>query len=47
MNRFPRKNLMWLAFGIGCMIALCLPAVWVTRILAAVVIILGVMVIKC
>lgn len=42
-----KKNFMWLAFGLGCVIAVTLPAVWVTRILAVVVIILGVIVAKC
>ncbi|MBQ8980674.1 MAG: hypothetical protein IJ077_03595 [Eubacterium sp.] len=35
------KNLVFVAFGAGCAIALCLPTVWTTRILAVVVIILG------
>ncbi len=42
----PKKNFMWVAFGIGCAISLCLPAVWVTRILAGVIIVLGIMVVK-
>ena len=47
MNKLmQRKNYMWVAFGVGCIISLCLPAVWVTRILAAVIIILGVIVVK-
>lgn len=35
------KNIVFVAFGAGCAIALCLPTVWTTRILAVVVIILG------
>ena len=46
MKKFCFKNYAWAAFGIGCIIALCLPAVWVTRILAAVIIVLGFIVVK-
>lgn len=41
-----KGNFIWIAFGVGCIISLCLPAVWVTRILAGVIIILGIMVVK-
>ena len=37
-----KKNYLWIAFGVGCVLALCLPTVWTTRILAIVVIILGI-----
>ena len=34
---------LWIAFGVGSALSLFLPTVWITRILALVVIILGVM----
>jgi len=42
MKNTVNKNLVFVAFGAGCAIALCLPTVWTTRILAVVVIVLGV-----
>lgn len=36
------KNLIFVAFGAGCAVALCLPTVWTTRILALCVIVLGI-----
>ncbi len=38
-----KSTYLWIAFGAGCAIALCLPTVWITRILAVMVIVLGVM----
>lgn len=38
-----KSSYLWIAFGAGCAIALFLPAVWITRILAVSVIILGVL----
>ncbi|MBQ7740631.1 MAG: hypothetical protein IJT65_05295 [Eubacterium sp.] len=37
-----KKNYLWIAFGVGCVLALCLPSVWTTRILAIMVTILGI-----
>ena len=41
MKNSAGRNLIFVAFGAGCAIALFLPTVWTTRILAVVVIILG------
>ncbi len=41
-NNSVNKNLVFVAFGAGCAIALCLPTVWTTRILAVTVIVLGI-----
>lgn len=41
-NNSLSKNLIFVAFGVGCTVALCLPTVWTTRILAVTVIILGI-----
>ncbi len=38
-----KTNYLFVAFGAGCAIALFLPAVWITRILALTVIVLGVL----
>ena len=38
-----RKEFLWIAFGVGCVAACCLPTIWITRILSIVVIILGIM----
>ena len=46
MKECRKRNYVWIAFGVGCVISLCLPAVWVTRILAGVIIVLGIMVVK-
>ena len=37
-----RKELLWIAFGVGCVAACCLPTIWITRVLAVAVIILGI-----
>ena len=39
-----KKNYLFIAFGIGCVVALCLPTVWTTRILAVMVILLGILI---
>ena len=44
MRGMIKSNYLWIAFGAGCVLALCLPTVWTTRILAIAVIILGVMI---
>jgi hypothetical protein len=41
-NKCVRRELLWLAFGVGCIITLFLPTVWITRILSLAVIILGI-----
>ena len=38
-----KKSVVIIAFGTGCALALCLPTLWTTRILALTVIILGVL----
>ncbi len=38
-----KASYLWIAFGVGCTVALFLPSVWITRILAVTVIILGIM----
>ncbi|MBR4241176.1 MAG: hypothetical protein IKR97_03035 [Eubacterium sp.] len=38
-----KKEYLWIAFGVGAALALCLPSVWITRILAVCVIILGIL----
>ncbi len=43
MKKMCRRDYLWIAFGVGCVLACCLPTVWITRILAIVVIILGIM----
>lgn len=42
MKKMCRREFLWIAFGAGCVIACCCPTVWITRILAVVVIILGI-----
>ena len=42
MKKMCRRDFLWIAFGAGCVIACCCPTVWITRILAIVVIILGI-----
>ena len=42
MKKMCKRDYVWIAFGAGCVVALCLPTVWTTRILALVVIILGI-----
>ncbi|MGN0528133.1 MAG: hypothetical protein ACI4IE_03290 [Eubacterium sp.] len=42
MNKTCKRSFLFIAFGAGCVIACCLPTVWVTRVLAIVVIILGI-----
>ncbi|MFQ9064512.1 hypothetical protein [Eubacterium sp.] len=44
MKKMCKKDYLWIAFGLGCVMACCLPAVWVTRILAIAVIILGIII---
>ena len=41
MKKTVSVNFIWVAFGAGCVVALCLPTVWITRVLAVVVVILG------
>ena len=38
-----RRDYLWIAFGVGCVAACCLPTIWITRVLAVVVIILGIL----
>ncbi|MCR5207985.1 MAG: hypothetical protein K6C14_05855 [Eubacterium sp.] len=38
-----RISYLWIAFGAGCAAALFLPTVWITRVLAVSVIVLGVL----
>lgn len=42
MKKMCRREFLWIAFGGGCVVACCLPTVWITRILAIVVIVLGI-----
>ncbi|CCY67158.1 unknown [Clostridium sp. CAG:678] len=42
MKKMCRRDFLWLAFGIGCAITICLPVEWLVRILAIAVIILGI-----
>lgn len=42
MKKMCRRDFLWLAFGIGCVITMCLPVEWLVRILAIAVIILGI-----
>ncbi len=46
MKKLCKSDYIWIAFGAGCIIALCLPTVWMTRILSVVVIVLGVICLK-
>ena len=43
MKGYVKKSYLFVAFGAGCALALCVPAVWTTRILAVTVIVLGVL----
>ncbi len=47
MRHSQNRDMIFVAFGVGCVIALCLPTVWTTRILAVAVIILGLLCCKC
>jgi len=38
-----KTHYLWIAFGVGAALALFLPSVWITRILAICVIILGIL----
>ena len=42
MKKMCRRDFLWLAFGFGCVLAICLPSAWLLRILAFAVIILGI-----
>lgn len=42
MKKMCRRDYLWIAFGVGCVLACCLPNEWLTGILAIVVIILGI-----
>ncbi len=42
MKKDVPKGFLWIAFGAGCVIAICLPTAWLIRILSIVVIILGI-----
>lgn len=41
MKKMCRRDFLWIAFGLGCVLAICLPVEWLVRILAVAVIILG------
>ncbi|MCI9111489.1 MAG: hypothetical protein K2K71_05590 [Eubacterium sp.] len=43
MKKMCRRDFLWIAFGVGCVITICLPTSWLIRILAVVVIILGIL----
>lgn len=43
MKKMCRRDYLWIAFGAGCVVACCFSSVWIARILAVVVIILGIM----
>lgn len=43
MKKMCRRDYLWIAFGVGCVVACCCPTVWIARILAVAVIILGIM----
>ncbi|MGN0522990.1 MAG: hypothetical protein ACI4IG_01825 [Eubacterium sp.] len=43
MKKMCRREFLLIAFGVGCVLACCLPTVWVTRVLAIMVIILGIL----
>ncbi|UKI23586.1 MAG: hypothetical protein L6V88_03835 [Anaerotruncus sp.] len=42
MKKMCRRDFLWLAFGIGCVVTICLPEAWLVRVLAVAVIILGI-----
>ncbi len=42
MKKMCRRDFLWLAFGVGCVITICLPVEWLVRVLAVAVIILGI-----
>lgn len=44
MKRMCKKDYLWIAFGLGCILACCLPTVWLTRVLAMAIIILGIII---
>ncbi|MGN0517025.1 hypothetical protein [Eubacterium sp.] len=44
MNKMCKRDFLWIAFGCGCVLACCLPTIWITRILAIAVIILGILI---
>ncbi|MBR1763212.1 MAG: hypothetical protein IJ731_07605 [Eubacterium sp.] len=43
MTKKCKRDYLWIAFGIGATLALILPTIWITRILAVCVIILGIL----
>ncbi len=43
MKKMCRRDFLWIAFGLGCVVSVCLPDAWIARVLAFVVIILGIM----
>ncbi|MDY3812642.1 hypothetical protein [Eubacterium sp.] len=44
MNKKCKRDYLFVAFGVGCVLACCLPTIWVTRMLAVSVIILGIII---
>ena len=43
MMKICKKEYLWIAFGLGAAICLFLPTVWITRVLALCVVILGIL----